>query len=150
MNPGRVGARAAVGGFLILAAAGCGGPVAGKPTDIERAVRLAQADSANVLVVTEASGKYRAFDATAVGAVAGNRVTLRKGSYGFFDGEGRGKPVKVAAALAERWSPPPDVRGNYVMTADADANVTLSFRYGSLAAETTIDVAQLLLVAKRK
>lgn len=135
---------------LAFAVGACGGPVATKPADIERAVRLAQADSANVLIVMEPSGRYRAFDATAVGAVTGNRVTLRKGSYGFFDVDGKGAPAKIAADLLDRWTPPPDVRANYVMTADTPANVTVSFHYGTLAAETIVDVKELLLVGKKK
>jgi hypothetical protein len=135
---------------LALAGAACEGPVATKPADIERAVRLAQADSANVLVVMESSGKYRAFDATAVGTVSGNRITLRKGSYGFFDVQGNGTPAKIAAALVDRWTPPPDVRGNYAMTGDPSASVTISFHYGTLAAETTVDIKALVLVGRKR
>jgi hypothetical protein len=135
--------------FLLVMTAACGGPLADKPADIEAAIRNAQNDSSNALVVMDVAGKYHVFPVTGLAEVSGNRITVKKGSFAFFNGEGEESPMKVAKELSSKWKEPQPTRGDFSATVDSNAKLVVSFHYQTLDKDMTVEVKQLLMVTKK-
>jgi hypothetical protein len=134
--------------FIVINAA-CTRPLAETPEDIEAAIRNAQKDATNALVVMDQAGKYAVFPVMGLAEVNKNKVTVKKDSFIFFDGEGKGSPMKVATELASHWKEPPPPRSGDKLTVMDQDGVIATFRYGTLAQDTTVEVKKLFLIVKK-
>lgn len=117
------------------------------PERIETAIRSAQKDQANILVVLGADGKHRAFPASGLAQVDKNRITIRKGTFVVVEISVKGSQEKIAERFLDTWKHPnADVDAYLKSYKSPDAEIF--FRYGKYDKEVTLEVSQVLLIAK--
>lgn len=140
-----------VGEFLFLVIwIGAGLAAYAAETDnIEAAIRKAQKDSSNVLVVLDVADKYHVFPVTGLAEVGKNKITLKKGVFVIGDGEGKGSPDKLAAKFLDEWKNPRK-SGNFTAKWDDETKGVISFMHGSLKEDLTLEVKKVLLVSKKE
>jgi len=76
------------------------------PERIEAAIRSAQKDQANILVILGADGKHRAFPASGLAQADKNRITVRKGTFVVVEISVKGSREKIAERFLEMWKYP--------------------------------------------
>jgi len=127
---------------------GAEGAVAAEtPEKIETAIRNAQKDNANVLVVVDIAGKHRAFPVSGVGEIDKNRITIKKGTFVVVEISVEGSREKIAERFLEMWKHP-NTEVDAYLKSYKDPEVMIFFRCGKYNEDITIEVRQVLLIAK--
>jgi hypothetical protein len=139
---------AALGAFLlVISGAGVAAPPE-TPEKIGTAIRNAQKDNANVLVVVDIAGKHRAFPVSGLGEVDKNRITIKKGTFVVVEISVEGSREKIAERFLDMWKHP-NTEVDAYLKSYKDPEATIFFRCGKYDNDVTFEVRQVLLIAKK-
>ncbi len=140
----------ALGAILVVVFSGAGIAASSQtPQEIETAIRNAQKDTTNVLVVVDAAGKHRAFPVSGLGEVDKNRITIRNGTFMVVEISVEGSHERIAERFLDMWRHPHTDVDAYLQSYK-DPAATIFFRYGKYDKDVTFEVRQVLLIAKQE
>jgi hypothetical protein len=111
-------------------------------SDLEADIRAAMSDSSKVLVIVDSEDLWAVFPVTGISEVAGNKVTVKAGTFVIADCQSAGSPKKQADKLLAKWK---SRKGENYIVASSGGMQMITFFFGELKEVRTFEVKKVVL-----
>lgn len=117
-------------------------PGAQSGSDLEADIRAAMSDPSKALVIVDTQDLWAVFPVTGISEVAGNKVTVKAGTFAIADCQGFGSSKKQAESLLAKWK---SRKGeNYIVVSSGGMQM-ITFFFGELKEVRTFEVKKIIL-----
>jgi len=109
--------------------------------DLETDIRAAMSDSSKALVIVDSDDLWAVFPVTGISEVAGNKVTVKAGTFVIADCQSSGSPKKQAEKLLAKWK---SRKGENYIVASSGGMQMITFFFGELKEVRTFEVKKVI------